>query len=663
MPVEREDILRSAIVALNAGDPEAALRNALLVLSRRPDEPRLHSLLGSIFASIGDFPSAKQHLWTALDTDATDTGARINLSRVLSMAGDYSGVLEVSTSNDANLDASMNLRRLRAYAFLQLGQLDEAVNLYTHILEQQPSDFESWNNLGTALVDNHDYAGAVTALRRALALNADSIDVKLNLAGALGRHRREGETIAILEQLIAEYPNDPRPYVELGSWLALLDRDEEAYVPLAQAVILNPKEADGYVRLALVELTTGRIAGAERSLERALKLAPDHEDAHLKLAILFETNNRLVDLVSLLTQVKLRLVDASVVAFIEALVLRRQGRLTESLGVAEHIRPNVEPVRAAQLRGELLDRLGDADAAWDWFVEMNRQAAIADVGDPVDRAQRYANEVRKTYELMKPSWCAGWPTSDIVTERPDPVFLVGSPRSGTTLLDTMLMGHNRITVLEEQPLLRIVTQHIGDLTRLPDLEAGEIADLRNTYFTGVDQLTDGNHGRLIIDKFPLHMNKVAIIHRLFPRAHFILAERHPFDVVLSTFMTNFRLNPAMCNYLEIETAALLYDLSMSCWFRSKEQFPIETLTVRYENVVQDREAELHRIVGFLGIDWSEEMLDNETIALKRGNIKTASYSQVTEKIYERGVWAVVAISRQIGTHFSDDRALGGTTGV
>ena len=202
------------------------------------------------------------------------------------------------------------------------------------------------------------------------------------------------------------------------------------------------------------------------------------------------------------------------------------------------------------------------------------------------------------------------------------------------------MGHPDATVLEEQPPLNIVDETIGGLTRLPALETEDIARARRKYFAEVERIGDVPASNLLIDKSPLFLQKVPLIQRLFPDARFILAMRHPCDVLLSCFMSNFRLNSAMSNFLRLEDAAQFYDLTFRHWQRSCELFPTNVHVVKYENLVEDVEAEVRPLFDFLGLEWRDQVLDHQRTAKARGLITTASYSQVTEPIYKRasGRW-------------------------
>jgi hypothetical protein len=136
------------------------------------------------------------------------------------------------------------------------------------------------------------------------------------------------------------------------------------------------------------------------------------------------------------------------------------------------------------------------------------------------------------------------------------------------------------------------------------------------------------------------MARMPLIHRLFPDAKVILVERHPCDVVLSCFMSNFTLNRAMRQFVTLEGAARLYDTVFDAWSRAVELLPISHHAIRYERMVEDTEGEMRRLLDYLEIEWTPSVLDNQAAAARRSHISTASYSQVTEPIYRRasGRW-------------------------
>jgi hypothetical protein len=214
---------------------------------------------------------------------------------------------------------------------------------------------------------------------------------------------------------------------------------------------------------------------------------------------------------------------------------------------------------------------------------------------------------------------------------------VGFPRSGTTLLDTILMGHPDTVVMEERPVINRVKKEIGGFDAIASLDGTAIVQAQRRYFEIAGEYVDVASGRLLIDKQPLLLNEAGFIHRLFPNAHLLLALRHPADVLLSCYVANFNLNEAMSNFLRLDTGAELYDLTFTAWENARRLLPLDSHRIVYEELVQDPPAVLRPVVEALGLDWHEDMLDHTKTAAERGLIATASYAQVTEPIYTRSV--------------------------
>jgi len=204
----------------------------------------------------------------------------------------------------------------------------------------------------------------------------------------------------------------------------------------------------------------------------------------------------------------------------------------------------------------------------------------------------------------------------------------------------MIMGHSAAHVLEEVPILEELSNELGSFTRLAEMSPAEIAALRARYFEKLDALAPPPPGKLVVDKNPLSMIRVPLIHRLFPDARIILAMRHPCDVVLSCFMQNFKPTEAMSSFLDLSNASRTYDRVFEYWEHCRTIFPIDVQMLRYEDMVRDPEAALRPLIEFLGLSWEDRALDHQETARARGFIRTPSHAQVTEQLYTRatGRW-------------------------
>jgi tetratricopeptide (TPR) repeat protein len=506
-------------------------------------------------------------------------------------------------------------------------------------VEAVPDDWESWNNLGNARRQLLDFEGAVAALERASHLNPDAPPVRLNYATALGNAGRLEDAERQLRKIADDFPNDTASLVELHVFLKELRREEEALEAIERAVERDPRNLQFLLGLASHRLSMLLNEKAEEAYRRALSIDPANGQANLGLALVFELNNRGEDLARLVEEAQARGAPANALAFIKAFDHRRAKRYAEGLEAMAQVPEDLESARRWHLLGQLHEGVGNYDEAFAAFSRMN-EFQRKDSTKPEERAAAYRESIRYQTNILTREWVKSW--RDVSPDdRATPAFLVGFPRSGTTLLDTLLMGHPSAEVLEEEPTLLKAGRLLPPFAELPRTSEEPVRAARDEYFRIASQLTQLAPGKLLIDKNPLSMNNLAIIRRLFPEAKIILALRHPCDVVLSCYVTNFKLNDGMSNFIHLETAAELYDLSFRYFEKAAKLLEMPVHCVVYENVVADRESEMKSLLEFLGLEWSDEMLDHEATALSRGRIKTASYAQVAQPIYSRsaGRWA------------------------
>jgi tetratricopeptide (TPR) repeat protein len=503
-----------------------------------------------------------------------------------------------------------------------------------------PSDWEAWNNLGNARRGAGDFGGGVEALRRAAELAPDSAPTRLNLATALIDAGDWDAAEAELRQMAEDYPDDPNSLRELHRLMKDEGRDQEALKAIEDAVERAPDDIPLLLGLASYQSYLINSTGAEAAYRRVLELDPVNAIAHLGLAVCFDLTNRIQELSVLVTQAEDRGVGSNALNFIRAFDHRRAKRFAEGLAAMEQVPDDLETSRRVHLMGQLLEGAGRYEEAFDAYKKMNELLSEQSGPRPEERAANYRNMLRRRHEAMTEEWVSRWRPETRKDPRPAPVFLFGFPRSGTTLLDTMLMGHPSIEVLEEEPTLHKAFEVFADYEDMPGATDERIQEAREAYFATAASRTPLKPGNLLVDKNPLAINAAPFIRRLFPEARFILALRHPCDVVLSCYVTNFKMNDGMANFVRLDTAAELYDISFSYFERVQELMPTPTHTVVYENVVADQDRELRRLFDFLGLDWHDAVLDHQSTALSRGRIKTASYAQVAEPLYQRsaGRW-------------------------
>ena len=231
------------------------------------------------------------------------------------------------------------------------------------------------------------------------------------------------------------------------------------------------------------------------------------------------------------------------------------------------------------------------------------------------------------------------------------VFLLGFPRSGTTLLEKALGGHPKVVTLEEVNHLAAAGRGLlsseATLRRLANLTAAEADVCRQTYWRGVSASIGGDlSSKTLIDKLPLHTLSLPLISKLFPDAKILFAVRDPRDVVLSCYRRRFRVNSSMFEFLTLAGAARFYDAVMSLASAARARLPMDIREARHEAIVADFDGEMGAILSFIGLDWDPAV---RTFANRiAGRMRTPSYSQLARGLNADGVGQWRRYERQMG---------------
>jgi tetratricopeptide (TPR) repeat protein len=551
-------------------------------------------------------------------------------------AGDFDGALRSARVALVDNGENPGLRHLIGVLLCRAGQLVDGAAELEKAVALAPHDIGARVMLVRALIDLKRPGEALAQAKR---------PAPGQHAPMLWRIRAEAaqaaaalpELIEALRQLIALEPEDWGAWGNLAVALRGAGDLDGALEAIGSARRHHPDRVELTVEQARLLAAAQRFDEAEERYRQILEASPGEIEAVRELGLLLERTNRLDELGALIAEAERAAVSSEQLAYLRARAAWREKRGAEALEWLEQAGESDDPVRAGQLAARLHDSLGNPAAAFAAAERMNR--AVPDHDAWRARGAEHRARLRRLAELVTPEWTAGWP--DVAPgRRPAPAFLVGFPRSGTTLLDTFLMGHPDVAVIEEEPFFDEVAAQLGSFERLAEAGQDEIDRLRQTYFAAMDRYVPPGFGGLVIDKLPLNLLGAPLIHRLFPDARFIFAQRHPCDSVLSGYMQGFELNPGMASFLDIEDTAELYDVTLEIWTRTCAALPLKVHRFVYEKMVEDPDAALRKLIAFLGLEWRDELLDHRATARGRGVISTPSYDQVTEAVHQRssGRW-------------------------
>lgn len=446
--------------------------------------------------------------------------------------------------------------------------------------------------------------------------------------------------------VLQRQPGHPVALKMLGAVLGQLGQLEASVTYCRQALTVNSQDASVHYSLGLALFRQEDFSGAEVAFRDTIRYQPDHLHAHIDLAILLERLNRLSEARVLANQA-LQWADKHPLALLTlARCDRRQDRIEEALArlqrlSAKDMTPRIHREWHFE-KANLHDRLSQSEEAYGHFLEGNR-LLNAPLQNP--EVQDYPDWLRR----MQLQWtqenqidCAINPPDDAFS----PVFLVGFPRSGTTLLDRILGSHPQVLSLEERPILREVRAEMGFQEetfpeRIFDLTPKQLLVMRALYRKRMrHHLVASPYAYpVVVDKMPLNLVEAGLIYRLFPQSRFILALRHPCDVCLSCFMQPFSPNPAMIHFATLEGSARFYNQVMALWQHYVNLLPLSVHMVRYEKVVTGFEREVGALLAFLGVLWHEDVSAFSQRSVGQ-HISTPSYHQVSQPLYTRstGRW-------------------------
>lgn len=615
--------IAEALAAFRRGElgRARALGQAELEADRAP--PDIHHLLGLIDCREGRMDSGVAHLRAALDAQPDNPAFRVMLARALIDAGRPQEALGVAEAPKDASPAAIALWHARAEAAQAVGDHATAAEGWKVLSAARTDDWRGWANYGEALAGLERWEEAADALRRAWTLNPDELPIQQNLAAALTKAGYYAEAAEQLRHMLDTGPDDAGMRLTLARLLADLGRNQESMAALDKAArravgkAVSAKDAAGLLRIALPDHDAGTPpSGAEM---RAVR----------DLALLLERTNRMDALRTLLDDAERLGISRERLGYPAAAIALRDGDAAEARRLLELDGAETDMVRRHRLMAKILDALGDAQGAFDAASAMN--SSVQDFDAWVRKGADYRRRVRELAEIVTSRW-AGRLRPLPPGARRSPAFLVGFPRSGTTLLDTFLMGHPDTQVLEEFNMLRAAETELGNVAHLPDRTPEQLKQARRAYFAELDRHADPDFRGLVVDKLPLNMLALPLIHSLFPDARVIFAQRHPCDAVLSGFMQSFALSDAMACFLTLEGSADFYDAAMILFTTSRNALAVPVQKVVYEELVADPEAALKPLIEFLGLDWRPELLDHRATARARGAIITPSYDQVVEPL-------------------------------
>ena len=502
----------------------------------------------------------------------------------------------------------------RGVALAGLGRPKEALASYDRTLELEPGHVLALNNRGVALQALGRTAEAIESFEKAVALDPGCAPAYGNLANALRGQNRFEAAIAACDSAIAIDPGYVTAVNERGVALGKLGRLEEAAEVFRQAVALDANYVEAHENLFVVLTELGRNEEAIVSLEEAIRLAPGRVRPYYNL-----TETR-----------KITAGDPRIAA------MERIASRMDELG-------STAQIEICFSLGKTYADLKDYDRSFPWLAKgckLKRAATVYDEAGTLDMLRRAA-AVFDAGTLGARSG-AGEPSDS-------PVFILGMPRSGTTLVEQILASHPEVFAAGEIEAFLSAMVRSAARRRAPDtpeafaaMSDEALRDLGRDYLASTRTLAPG--AARVVDKSLQSFRFAGLIHMALPGARFIRVTRDPLDSCLSCFTKLFVSElPYTYDLGELGRYYRAYETLMDHW---RDALPEGVLLeVRYEDVVADLEAQARRIVKHVGLSWSSACLDFHTTDRP---VRTASLMQVRQPIYSSAVGRWKTYEKHLG---------------
>ena len=520
-------------------------------------------------------------------------------------------------------------------ALREAGRLPEAAASYRRAIALDRDYGMAHNNLAAALNQQEEFVAGLASSERAIALIPEFFGAYVNRADALMGLERFAEVEWPLRRALDLAADRPQTHRDLGWALAKLGRCEEAVACLEQAIALDPHDPTTHFALGTTLYLRRDLPGSEAELRRALALAPHYTAAWHELGTVLRSSGRFDE--ALMCFRRAVDLDPDWPEAYRSLAVTGQQADEAQLRRLEAVRKN--PGRSASDRisagfalGTLLDNAERFEEAFPCFAEANalHRQQRAEAGERFDIVS-LRRQVDDLIELAAPDFfsaAAPWGNPSQA-----PVFIVGMPRSGTTLVEQIAASHSRVFGAGELHALGEIWKTLSTHNRDRPVEKWDAAFARQLADRHVGSLQAlGNGAGRIIDKMPDNIFFLWLIAALFPSARIILCRRDLRDVCLSCYFHHFTDGHSYANDLaDCGLRALEVDRLAGRWLRG---LPLKMLVVDYEELVDDLEGESRRLIGFLGLEWEPACLD---FHLTDRPVMTASAWQVRQPIYRRSV--------------------------
>lgn len=582
-----------------SGDLVEAEKIGLHAVKVGAKNPSAHSNLGIVLFDLKKFDEAEAYHLKALALNPETFGSLNNLGSIARERRDSEGAEKyyraALAANPENYESANNLASIH----IEAERLQEARTVLAALLKVRPDYAEAHCNMGRIFLNSAELDLAELAFRKALELNSDKPAAFIGLSQVMYEKHQNALALEAAKSAYALASDDPSALHQLGLCEADDGNTESAILLYNKALEIKSGFVPSLMALGHLRMEVGDMVAAEEYFQVALESGSDR-------------------LSSLLALSRLTKMTAD-----SPIVLELQSE-------AENIVASPPKKRIAYhyAMGKVFEDIKNPDAAFENFAlgaKLKRETVAYD-------AENTDRRIDQIIDAFTSKRLAEMRRASIDTAQP--IFILGMPRSGTTLTESILASHSQVFGAGElSDLLNLFPSAVGEpvMSGVKDMKFTELKRRIKDYAGQVDSRSPGQHR--ITDKMPANFQTIGVIHALLPNAKIIHVSRDPLDTCLSCFTRLFERSQ-LHSYDQVELGRyyLNYRRLMAHW--SKVLPENAFLELRYEDLVGDIEGQARRMLDFCGLDWEEGCLEFHKDTRR---VRTASVSQVRQPIYRSSV--------------------------
>jgi len=627
--------MQQGVMLLQKGNLPAAATLFQQILNAYPRHADALHLLGLVQGRSGELKQAVKSIKRALKINPKAAHYYRNLGLFLMESKQQQEAIvafkEAIALNPKDADSHNDL----GVTFSSQNRVEEAIAEYKKAIRKDPENIRAYNNLGNDLLKKDKLSEAEACQRKVLEINPRDPDAYLNLGIVLRLQACTEESIDVLQQAITFNSKHKEAYLQLGISLTQLDRLDDAVDALNLAMALDPSCRETCRSLGVVLEKQGRIDDAFKMYRRALEIDPQFVEAYLTLGMSLSRLGKFQESNECYCQaIKINPLEAR--AYKQLVRSKRSAEYEDKLRNMERFyrqkdTPNEQKVTFAFALGMVFEEQNNYEKAFRYLREGN-DLKRSTYEYKIEEHQDYFDRLKEVF------------TTEFFNQRADvgspdesPIFILGMPRSGTTLVEQMLASHSEIFGAGELTYLSDIGKRMGGKDKdlkfpecMLELEQKEFAHWGSEYVRKIRSKSDS--APYITDKMPHNLLRIGLIKLILPNAKIIHCVRDPMDTCLSIYKTDFNaLHKFAYELTELGQYYKLYLDLMAHWRRVLPGFVFD---VQYEDLVAQQEVQTRRLLEYCGLPWEDACL---AFHQTKRTVATASLAQVRQPIYSDSV--------------------------